>query len=870
MKPIHSFLAIPSLPKPLERLRSLAYNLRWAWDYDCIELFHQLDLELWEKTRHNPVLMLGSVDQVRLEAAAVDEGFLAQLDRVAHGFEAYMSAKSTWFTRVHSAADGHSVAYFSAEFGITECLSIFAGGLGVLAGDHLKSASDLGIPLVGVGLLYQQGYFRQYLNEAGWQQENYAENDFYNLPLSRERHQDGTPVTIAIPFPDRDIIAQIWRTQVGRVNLYLLDTNVPANSEENRHITYQLYGGDTEMRIKQEIVLGIGGYRALAALGLSPSVYHMNEGHSAFLSIERIRCFMEQYHVSFQEAYEAASAGLVFTTHTPVPAGHDYFPQELMEKYFREYYEALKLSLLEFMALGRQDATNEEEPFCMTVLALRMAAHSNAVSRLHGKVSRSMWQDIWPGVPEHEIPIKHVTNGVHFPSWISREMRQLYDRNLGPRWRREPADQELWQKAEHIATPELWKTHERRRERLVSFARRKLRVQLEQRGVSPAEIAMADDVLDPKVLTIGFARRFATYKRAALLLSDPDRLDRILNHSGHPVQIIFAGKAHPKDTPGKELIQQIVDLSRQDRFRHRLVFLEDYDMAVARYLVQGADVWLNTPLRPREASGTSGIKAAANGVLNLSILDGWWDEAYQLDVGWAIGGKETYDDIEYQNAVEAENLYDVLEKEVVPLFYDRGNDGIPKRWVANMKTCIKQLCCFFNTHRMVQEYTEQFYLPAAGHVEHMLAASIEKAKSLAAWMTHVKKNWSTVSIQMIDSGPEKDVEVGEHFAVSACIELGELTPEDVSVEMYIGRVNANDEISEGSGFPMQPAGREPQGCYRYNALNITCNTSGKHGYTIRVLPRHPDLIKPFLPGLIVWANTQPPVLEEPVEEEPVS
>ncbi|MGB9005791.1 MAG: alpha-glucan family phosphorylase, partial [Candidatus Aminicenantales bacterium] len=620
MKPIQTFIAVPTLPSPLERLRDLALNLRWAWHHDTIELFRRLDSVLWETTGHNPILMLGTIDQAKLEAAACDEGFLSHLERVAQDLDAYMAAESTWFRRAHGVSQAPVVAYFSAEFGITECLSIFAGGLGMLAGDHLKSASDLGVPIVGVGLLYQQGYFRQYLNEAGWQQEVYENNDFHNLPMTLKRRPDGSPLTVEVSLPGRQVIVQVWWAQLGRVPLYLLDTNVPANRPEDRDITDQLYGGDIEMRIKQEILLGIGGYLVLEALGLEPTVYHMNEGHSAFLALERTRRLMETRGLSFAEAREAASAGLVFTTHTAVGAGHDYFPPQLMDRYFADSMRALGLSRRDFLALGRQNPDDDNEPFCMTILALHLAAHSNGVSRLHGRVSRKMWKGLWPGLPEDEIPIGHVTNGVQFQSWISREMKELYDRYLGPRWREEVADQTVWQGADRIAAEELWRTHERRRERLVAFCRRRLRTQLERRGASQTAVAAADEVLDPEALTIGFARRFVTYKRATLLLRDAERLARILNKPGRPVQIIYAGKAHPRDDPGKGLIRQIVELSRHEEFRRRLVFLEDYDMAVARYLVQGVDVWLNTPLRLQEASGTSGMKATANGVLNLSIL----------------------------------------------------------------------------------------------------------------------------------------------------------------------------------------------------------------------------------------------------------
>jgi starch phosphorylase len=853
MKPIQTFTVIPALPPQLERLRELAHNLRWAWNHDTTELFRRLDSDLWEKTHHNPVLMLGMIDQGQLAAAATDVSFLAYLDRVWSDFQAYLNGETTWFQRTHGPTDGPRFAYFSAEFGLTECLSIFAGGLGVLAGDHLKSASDLGVPLVGVGLLYQRGYLRQYLNEAGWQQEIYEDNDFANLPLLLERQADGTPLTIAVAYPERQVIAQVWRVQVGRVSLYLLDTNLPANRIEDRDITYQLYGGDLETRLKQEIMLGIGGYRALLALSLKPAAFHMNEGHAAFLALERVRHLMGTHHLSFAEAREAASASLAFTTHTPEAAGHDYFPPDLMERYFALYVQDLGLSFNDFLALGRYDPHNHSEYFCLTILALRMATHSNGVSQLHGQVTRRMWRTLWPGVPEHEIPIRHITNGVHFESWISREMKDIYERYLGPQWREEPANHTVWQRAEHISTEELWRTHERRRERLVSFARRRLRAQLARRGASQMNIEMADEILDPGILTIGFARRFAPYKRATLLLRDPERLARILNNPDRPVQVIFAGKAHPRNDPGKELIQQIVVLARQDHFRRRVVFLEDYDMAVARYLVQGVDVWLNTPLRPQEASGTSGMKAMANGVLTLSILDGWWAEAYQPHVGWAIGSGETYDNRDYQDQVEAQALYDSLEQDVIPVFYNRGNDGLPRQWIARMKASTGALCYFFNTHRMVQEYTERFYLPSADHYQQFTANEAARAKNLATWRMCVRDGWPQVRIETVESEPFTELQVGVEFWVRATVYLGDLTPDDVRVELYLGRVDAAGELLEAETMPMQFVKQAGIGRYCFEATAVSCYTSGRHGYTVRVLPHHADLITPFLPGLIVWA-----------------
>ena len=854
MKPIRTFIAVPNIPPALHRLRDLSLNLRWAWHHDTVELFRRLDDGLWEKTKHNPVRMLGLIEQTKLEAMAQDEGFLAHLERVASDLDEYLSSKTAWFHKKGDAGRNLSVAYFSAEFGITECLSIFAGGLGMLAGDHLKSGSDLGVPLVGVGLLYQEGYFRQYLNEAGWQQEIYEDNDFHTLPLTLQRRQDGVPLTVKVALPGRDLIAQIWLAQVGRVPLYLLDTNIPINAPPDRDITDQLYGGDIEMRLKQEILLGIGGYRALQVLGLKPDVYHMNEGHSAFLSLEHISQLMTTQRLTLAEAREAATPGLIFTTHTPVGAGHDYFPPDLMDRYFSKYYSAMGFTRKDFLALGRQKPEDEGEKFCMTILALHLSAYTNAVSRLHGEVTRDMWKSIWPGVPSAEIPIGHVTNGVHFQSWISREMKELYDRYLGPRWREEVTDQSVWQLADNIASTELWRTHERRRERLVSFTRRRLRDQLTQRGASQASIDMAIDVLEPEALTIAFARRFATYKRATLLLRDQDRLSRILNNPERPVQIIFAGKAHPRDDAGKGLIKHIVDTARQERFRRRLVFLEDYDPAVARYLLQGADVWLNTPVRFQEASGTSGMKASANGVLNLSILDGWWDEAYTPEVGWAIGRREAYADSNYQDHVEAEALYGLLEQEVVPMFYERQLDGLPRKWIGQMKTSIRQLCRYFTTHRMVGEYTERYYLPGAQHQRKMIEGKMSRAKALAAWKMHVSAKWPLVSVMSASADHITEIAVGKEFGVQAGVRLGELTPDDVRVELFLGAVDANGEIREGQRIPMEIEEFMKNGPSVYRAHTVTCTGSGMYGYTVRVLPQHQDLVTPFLPGLITWAQ----------------
>jgi len=863
MKPIRTFHVVPSLPSRLEPLRAIAFNLRWAWDHDAIALFRRLDVDLWEASGHNPVLMLGTIDQERLQAAVADDAFLAHLDRVQEDFQRCAGDGPCWFARTHPLARDLRVAYFSAEFGLTECLSIFAGGLGVLAGDHLKSASDLGIPAAAVGLLYQQGYFRQYLNQAGWQQEDYSDNDFPNLPLTLLRRDGGEPVSVAVQYPGRVVRAQIWRAQVGRVPLYLLDANVEANSPTDRDITDQLYGGDREMRIQQEILLGIGGCRALQAVGFEPTVCHMNEGHSAFLALERVRQLIERYRLTFAEARELASAGLIFTGHTPVEAGHDYFPPGLVDRYLGDYGRSLGVSRQEFMGLGRRNPSDEGEEFCMTVLALRLAAISNGVSRLHGEVARHMWQSLWPGVPEQETPIAHITNGIHFRSWISEDMNQLYDRYMGLHWREEPANGAIWERVEKIPGLELWRTHERRRERMVAFARRRLREQLQRRGAPPSEVEGAAEVLDADALTIGFARRFATYKRATLLLRDPDRLERILNNPERPVQVIFAGKAHPRDDGGKELIRTVVALAHDRRFRRRLVFLEDYDMAVSRYLVQGSDVWLNTPLRPLEASGTSGMKAAANGALNLSVPDGWWEEAWRafeneaISPGWTIGRGEHYEDRALQDQVEAEALYTLLENDVVPAFYDRGPDHLPRRWIAHMKQSLSLLCRRYNTHRMVQEYTD-LYLAAHARVRALEADDAARARVLGQWTRRVREGWPQVRITALEDDGAPSLEVGQKMTVRARLQLGALSPDDVAVELYVGGVDARGGFVEPVALPMTFA-RMEAGAAVFEGISGLRGRTGRHGYTIRVLPFHPDLAETFAPGLITWA--EPGVLQ---------
>jgi len=852
----HTLLVVPSLPERLSPLSRLAHNLWYTWNQDAIELFRRLDRDLWEEVYHNPVLLLARVRQERLQEAASDESFLLHMDSVMERFDQYMELKSMYSFQLEKHLDpSFRIAYFSAEYGLTECLPLYSGGLGMLSGDHLKSSSNLRLPLVGVGLLYQNGYFGQYLNSEGWQQEYYVVNDYNNTPVFRELDENGRPITVSVQMADHDVSAEIWHVQVGRVPLYLLSTNIEENRSEDRGITSQLYGGDREMRIRQEILLGMGGVKALKALGIKPTVYHMNEGHSAFAQLERIRGMIKEEGLSFEAAVEAVKASGVFTTHTPVPAGNDYFDASLMDRYFRNYAQDIGVPLQRILGLGRQNPHDQNESFCMTVLALRLSSFKNGVSRLHRDVSRQMWHGIWQGFPLEDSPIIAITNGVHVPSYISKEMADLYNRYLGPRWVEEPDSQKAWEGIDRIPDTELWRTHERRRERLIAFARRKLKEQLIRRGALPSEIQAAEDVLDPEALTIGFSRRFAAYKRGDLLFRDPDRLARILNHPQRPVQILFAGKAHPQDSDGKNLIKTIIQFARQEAFRYRVVFLEDYDIVIARYLVQGADLWLNTPRRPMEACGTSGMKAVANGALHMSILDGWWDEGYKSDRGWAIGAGEEYSDPRYQDEVESRAIYDILEKEVVPLFYERGRDNAPRRWIAMMKSSMRTLCPIFNSHRMLEDYMDRCYVPASELFKEIRHDAFKRAEEFAQWKRRVAEGWQGIQVREfpMEQGTQSVLPLGTEYPVRARIFLGTLRPEDVQVELYYGVLSPNGELLEPVTQQMiREKDQETENGYVYRGT-ISCTTSGRLGFDVRVLPRHPLLVHPCDMGLIIWA-----------------
>lgn len=866
MQKIRSFTILPALPEPIKELKTVAKNIYWCWNDDIVDLFKRIDPNLWEKCGHNPVKLLGTVSQARLEDLAQNEGFIYQLNQVVEKLNVYLEAP-TWYEKINGKNNTKPViAYFSAEFGLHESIPIFSGGLGILAGDHLKSASDLGVPLVGIGLLYQNGYFRQYLNSDGWQQEHYLENDFYNMPIEMVRKKSQRPLTVSIPFPQRNVIAQVWKTQVGRVPLYLLDTNVSANSEQDRQITSALYGGDNEMRIRQEIVLGIGGYRALMSLDKEPAVCHMNEGHAAFMALERARHLKDTKNMTFEEAAEAAKASNIFTVHTPVPAGNDEFPVAMMDKYFGSYFSKLGLSRDQFLALGRLNPDDDKESFKMPVLAIKTSSYRNGVSKLHGEVSRQMWSGLWPNLPASEVPIDSITNGTHLKTWISAELDSLYERYLGTNWNNEAVDKSVWANIEQIPDEEIWRIHQRCKESLIGFVRNALKKQLKRRGAYTNELTWADEVLDPEALTIGFARRFATYKRGALFLRDIDRLKRILTNADRPVQFIFAGKAHPRDASGKEIIRQIIHFANQHNIRRKIVFLEDYDMNVARFMVQGVDVWLNNPRRPMEASGTSGMKAAANGVLNLSTLDGWWCEGYRPDAGWVIGAGESYDDLNYQDEVESKALYKMLEDEIIPLFYRQGHDKLPREWVRMMKNTIRFNAPVFNTHRMVAEYTRKFYCPACERWRYLTASAMSRAKALSAWIHNIKGAWHEISIEDVDvtiKGGEKLAEfnvqkpqlaVGSEIHVTATVKLGPIEPGDVQVQIYHGTVDSWGNIKHGSPTLMEYKYEGGDAGLHVFEGTLTCNSSGKHGFAVRVLPQNADLDNPYDTGLILWES----------------
>ena len=850
MDHLQTFQVVPNIPEQLSFLETLSRNLWWSWKQDAIELFRRIDPQLWEESKRNPIVFLTRISQARFEELAKDDSFLAHQKRVKEHFAKRVSNAVDWSDYL-SGKQG-VIAYFSMEFGIHESIPLFAGGLGILAGDHLKASSNMALPMVGVGLLYRQGYFRQFLDQDGWQREEYPEINLYNLPVERAKDRSGNEIHVSVTGPDGEIHAVVWMIRIGCIPLYLLDTNLVENSHKIREITSRLYAGDPAMRLAQEMLLGIGGMRALAALGINTEMCHMNEGHSTFSSLERLVQIMSKYNVDLKTALEIIPRTNIFTTHTPVFAGYDRFPADLVKPYLRPLQERLGATEDEILSWGQPPM--EPDPnghLSMFVLGLRMAQDCNGVSRLHGKVARKMWSHVWPKRTEDETPISHITNGVHFQSFLSNEYTMLFERYLGPDWFTISRMPDNIKRIDEMYDEELWRAHEMNRSRLIGTCRKLMAEQYGRRNAPKSVMEEVESVLDHDVLTIAFARRFTAYKRANLLLKDPEQFEAILNSKTHPVQFIFAGKAHPKDHEGKELIKRLIEFSRRSNIRHKVIFLENYNMYIARHLVQGADVWLNTPRRPFEACGTSGMKAAINGVLNVSILDGWWDEAYKKDRGWCIGKGEEYTDTDYQDSVESQALYNILENNVLPCFYERKRGSCPVRWVNMMKESIKMAMAGFCNLRMVSKYNESFYVPAKKRLTSLLENDAKEAKNLAAQRERLSANWDSIRIEHPVRDGDGPFRAGESFRANAIVHLGKLNPEEVEVQLVYGKLKAIDKLSESNTSLMTIQEERGNGTYFYTCT-IICKASGRYGFTARVIPSGDERIK-FTPGLITWA-----------------
>ena len=848
MKNFQTYQVHPNIPENLAFLETLSRNMWWCWNKNAIELFRRIDPARWVESRRNPLAFLARIPQSRFELLAKDDGYRTHLERVKEEFQNL--AHHPAGERMLPFQPGEVIAYFSMEFGLHESLPLFAGGLGILAGDHLKAASDLSLPLVGMGLMYRQGYFRQFLNQEGWQQEAYPETNLYNLPVERVKDSSGSDLTISIQGPEGPIHAMIWKIMVGRIALYLMDTNIAENSAASREITSRLYASDAKIRLAQEMLLGIGGMKTLRAIGIHAKVLHMNEGHSAFASLQRLAQIIADCNLDLKTAIEIVPRTTVFTTHTPVAAGHDEFAIDLVKPYLKQFEEQPGITVDEILSWGRPEGSNPDAPLSMFILALHMSAYCNGVSRLHGSVARRMWSFVWPQRPEEEVPIAYVTNGIHVPSFISQEFAYLFDRYLGPGWNLSSRKPENIHRIDEIYDQELWRGHEMNRSNLVRTCREQLVKQYARRNAPRNVLQAVETALDQDTLTIAFARRFATYKRATLLLQDEKRLESIINNSRYPVQFIFAGKAHPRDNEGKELIKKIFQFASKPEVRDKFVFLEDYDMHLARHLLQGADVWLNTPRRPFEACGTSGMKAALNGLLNVSILDGWWCEGYAEERGWRIGNGEEYDDHSYQDAVESQALYNVLENDVIPCFYDRRNGDLPSCWIKKMKAAMKMAMQTFCSLRMVSDYENRYYLSAARQWDLLFADSAGQAKKLATQIKRLRSLWKKIKINPPVRLTPEPYRVGDSFQVMAEVNLAELTPEEVDVELYYGNLKSLEILSTSHVEPMKVRESNGNGTYLYEC-SLKCEVSGRFGFTVRVSPAGDDRIK-STPGLMTW------------------
>ncbi len=849
MKIIGRMAIFPTLPERLSRLYSIANNLWWMWNPQAQSMFRLIDPDLWEKTRHNAIRLISESDPKRLQALTRDPAFLALYDLTLQNFDTYMqNPQESWYHNQPEKLPG-PIVYFSAEFGMHESLPIYSGGLGILAGDHNKETSDLGLPFIGIGFLYPQGYFLQRITRTGDQEAIYERLNFADLPAEVARDPQGNEAKISVDLTGRRVFARIWKFNVGRNALYLLDTDVEENDPRDRILSARLYGGDHEIRIAQEIVLGIGGVRALQKLGIQPSVWHLNESHSAFVSLERARQLIENENISFYESLKVVAGNSVFTTHTPVPAGNDAFSLDLMDRYFSNFWPSLRISRDEFLQFARQDLS-WGPTFSMTVLALKTTSIRNGVSKLHGAVSRRMWQFLWPQLDVEETPIGHITNGVHSPTWTAAEMDELYRKYISADWQEHVDDEQMWRAIDTIPDQELWNTHTLLRNKMIDFARRRHAQRSDRLGEGSSLLPKGKQYLQPNALTIGFARRFATYKRAALLFRDKERLLSILNNPTKPAQFIFAGKAHPADEPGKSLIKQIEHYTRDPDFAGKVIILEEYDMDMARHLVAGVDMWLNNPIRPYEASGTSGQKAGLNGVPNCSVLDGWWDEGFNGHNGWAIGDDREYLNSDMQDYADSESLYAALERQIIPTFYETDENGVPHAWVKIMKESIRTVGPQFSMRRMVKEYFNTMYVPAARHGAQMEQNHFQTARELTAWENRVRAAWPQLAVDA--HGPhDGQLGVGISVQVTASAYLADLSPDDVAVELIWGK-DDNGRLQNPRILRMEHT-EQHDGRHSYTMQFIPdCNGSVIYG--VRIRPAHWALQNPNELGLMLWAQ----------------
>lgn len=841
----------PQLPKRIAKLDDIANNLWWSWNTEFLRLFKQIDRDLWDSVEKNPVKFLKLVSQERLEEAAQNPSFVKEYDKIIENFEDYMSSKSTWYSRNYPDNKNDLIAYFSAEYGLDQILSIYSGGLGILSGDHLKSASDLGLPIVAVGLLYKNGYFHQKINGYGDQETEYKKIDLSTLPIKPVKDVDGKDLIIYVKFPKRRLYLKVWRINVGRTSLYLMDSDIDENSDDYRNITTTLYGGDQEMRISQEIVLGMAGVRLLKALGLNPTVYHMNEGHSSFLIIELIENIMKEKQVSFKIARDIVSSKTVFTTHTPVPAGNDIFPTDLVERYFSGYWEKLGISKEEFFKMGMEPEPQPNAGFNMGILALKIAGKKNGVSKLHGAVSRELFNNVWPEIAADESPITYVTNGIHTCSWLAPNIKELYNKYLIPYWQDNIYKDSIWEKIEDIPDEELWKAHMERKQKLMDKAKENIITRLKRNNYGFEEINEIVSKLNPNALTIGFARRFATYKRATLIFRDLERITQILNNADKPVQIIIAGKAHPADKGGQDLIKFIHEISLKPQFKGKVFLLENYNMELSHYLVSGVDVWLNTPRRPMEASGTSGQKASVNGVVNFSVLDGWWAEGYNQQNGWSIGTNAEYANYDEQDNADSQSIYQTLENKIIPAYYEKNENGISKKWIQYMKNSIISTGGKYSTARMLVDYTTKLYMPLI-NLYHNYYENLEEVAKYNEWKDEMYKNWQDIQITEENNMNNIVLDAGNNIEVTCRVHLPNISVENIEAQVYYGKITGNGILEKIAVIPMQIIdGNDEERIYTFKA-KIELTTGGNYGYTFRVMPKHKMLLDSANLNLVKW------------------